>query len=155
MTSNLSPFFSPKGVSIIGASSNPRKLSYGILENLCSSGLKGGIYPVNPKADEILGLRSYPDIADVPDPVETAVIVLPAPLTPDVLRSCGEHGIKAVVIISGGFKEIGKDGSALEKECLQIAKSYGMRVIGPNCVGVMDLHTGLNTTFIKGLPDKG
>lgn len=155
MTSDLTPFFSPKGVSIIGASSNPRKLSYGILENLCSSGFQGGIYPVNPKVDEILGLKSYPDIADVPDPVETAVIVLPAPLTPDVLRSCGERGIKAVVIISGGFKEIGKDGSALERECFQIAKSFGMRVIGPNCVGVMDLHTGLNTTFIKGLPDKG
>ena len=155
MTSDLSPFFSPEGVAIIGASTNPRKLSYGILENLKTYGFQGGIYPVNPKADEILGLTCYPDIGNVPDPVELAVVVLPAPMTPDVLRACGERGIKAVVIISGGFREIGASGARLEEECLQIAQSYQMRLIGPNCVGTVDLHTGLNTTFINGLPDKG
>lgn len=155
MTSDLAPFFSPAGVAIIGASTNPRKLSYGILENLKSYGYTGGVYPVNPKADQILGLKCFPDIADVPDPVELAVVVLPAAMTPDVLRACGERGIKAVVIISGGFREIGASGAKLEEECLQIAKSYQMRLIGPNCVGTVDLHTGLDTTFIKGLPDKG
>ncbi len=155
MTSDLAPFFSPKGVAIIGASTNPRKLSHGILKNLSLYGFEGGIYPVNPGADQILGLKSYPDIALVPDPVDLAVVVLPAPMTPTVLRNCGERGIKAVIIISGGFREIGDNGLQLEQECSQIAAEYGMRLIGPNCVGTMDLHTGLDTTFIEGVPDKG
>jgi len=154
MTSDLAPFFSPKGVAIIGASTNPRKLSHGILKNLSLYGFEGGIYPVNPGADQILGLKSFPDVSLVPDPVDLAVIVLPAPMTPKVLRDCGERGIKAVIIISGGFREIGENGLQLEQECSQIAAEYGMRLIGPNCVGTMDLHTGLNTTFIEGVPDK-
>ncbi|HEY9122360.1 MAG TPA: acetate--CoA ligase family protein [Brevefilum sp.] len=155
MTSDLAPFFSPKGVAIIGASTNPRKLSHGILKNLSLYGFEGGIYPVNPGADQILGLKSFPDVSLVPDPVDLAVVVLPAPMTPKVLRDCGERGIKAVIIISGGFREIGENGLQLEQECSQIAAEYGMRLIGPNCVGTMDLHTGLNTTFIEGVPDKG
>ena len=155
MTSDLAPFFSPKGVAIIGASTNPRKLSHGILKNLSLYGFEGGIYPVNPGADQILGLKSYPDVALVPDPVDLAVVVLPAPMTPTVLRNCGDRGIKAVIIISGGFREIGDNGLQLEQECSQIAAEYGMRLIGPNCVGTMDLHTGLDTTFIEGVPDKG
>jgi acetyltransferase len=130
-------------------------LSHGILKNLTLYGYQGGIYPVNPGAEEIIGLECYPDVSQVPDPVDLAVIVLPAPTTPDVLRACGERGIRAVIIISGGFREIGENGLQLEEECYQIAQSYGMRLIGPNCVGTMDLHTGLNTTFIEGVPDKG
>ncbi len=155
MTSDLAPFFSPKGVAVIGASTNPKKLSYGILENMTLYGYKGGIYPINPKADQILGLKSFGDIAEVPDPVDLAVIVLPAPMTPDVLRSCGERGIKTVIIISGGFREVGGIGVELEEACGLIAKNYGMRLIGPNCVGTLDLFTGLNTTFIKGVPARG
>ena len=155
MISDLSPFFSPTGVAIIGASTNPKKLSHGILKNLTQYGFDGGIYPVNPKADQILGLPVYPDVSDVPDPVELAVVVLPAPMTPEVLKACGERGIKAVIIISGGFKEVGESGVALERECLEIAQSYSMRLIGPNCVGTLDLHTGLNTTFIQGVPATG
>jgi acetate---CoA ligase (ADP-forming) len=155
MTSDLAPFFSPKGVAIIGASTDPTKLSHGILKNMTLYGYPGGIYPVNPKADQILGLTAYPDIASVPDPLDLAVVVLPAPMTPAVLRACGERGIKAVIIISGGFKEVGGSGIELENECRQIARSYQMRLIGPNCVGTMDLYTGLNTTFIEGMPAKG
>lgn len=155
MTSDLAPFFSPAGVAIVGASTNPSKLSHGILKNMTLYGYKGGIYPINPKADEILGLRAYVDIAKVPDPVDLAVIVLPAPMTPDVLRSCGERGIKAVIIISGGFREVGGSGVALEQTCREIADSYKMRLIGPNCVGTLDLYTGLNTTFIEGVPATG
>ncbi len=155
MTSDLAPFFSPQGVAIIGASQDPQKLSHGILKNMTLYGYTGGIYPVNPKADQILGLPAYPDIAVVPDPLDLAVVVLPAPMTPGILRACGERGIKAVIIISGGFKEVGGKGVELEEECRQIAKSYQMRLIGPNCVGTMDLSTGLNTTFIEGTPAKG
>lgn len=155
MTSDLAPFFSPAGVAIIGASTNPRKLSHGILKNMLLYGYEGGIYPVNPKADEILGLKSYLDVSDIPDPVDLAVVVLPAPMTPAILRSCGERGIKAVIIISGGFREVGRSGVKLEQESRQIADAYGMRLIGPNCVGTLDLHTGLNTTFIEGVPATG
>jgi len=155
MTNDLAPFFSPSGVAIIGASTNPRKLSYGIVKNMTEYGFQGGIYPVNPKADELLGLKVYAEVADVPDPVDLAVVVLPASMTPDVLRDCGARGIKAVVIISGGFREIGGQGKALEEECREIAESYNMRLIGPNCVGTLDLTTGLNTTFIQGVPALG
>jgi acetyltransferase len=155
MTSDLAPFFSPTGVAIVGASTNPQKLSQGILKNLMQYGYEGEIYPINPRADSILGLKVYPDVVDVPDPVDLAVIVLPAPMTPDVLRSCGERGIKSVIIISGGFREVGGDGVALEQTCKEIAETYGMRIVGPNCVGTVDLNTGLNTTFIEGLPVKG
>lgn len=155
MRSDLAPFFSPEGVAIIGASSNPNKLSYGLFKNLTSYGFTGKIYPVNPRANEILGLKCYQSIADVPDPVDLAVIALPAPLVRDVVKSIGERGIKAAIIISGGFKEIGDAGEDLEKEIVDIARSYGMRLVGPNCVGTVDLYTGLNTTFIDGMPEKG
>ena len=155
MTTDLAPFFSPAGVAIIGASTNPRKLSYGILENLIMSEYDGKIFPVNPNAQDSHGIKFFADVSEVPDPVDLAVIVLPAPLIPGVLRDCGERGIKAAIIISGGFREVGGNGVALEQECLQIADEYGMRLIGPNCVGTVDLLTGLNTTFIEGLPVKG
>jgi acetyltransferase len=155
MASDLAPFFSPEGVAIIGASTNPRKLSHGILKNMTLYGYEGGIYPVNPKADEILGFKAYGDIGAVPDPVDLAVVVLPAGATPQVLEACGKRGIGAVIIISGGFREVGSQGKALEAECKDIAQRYGMRLIGPNCVGTLDLHTGLNTTFIEGVPAVG
>jgi len=155
MASSLTPFFEPRGVAIIGASSSPDKLSYGILKNMTLYGFAGKIYPVNPKADEILGLKSYPDITQVPDPIDLAVVILPAPLIPDVLKACGERGVQVVTIISGGFKEVGQEGKELEEKIKGIAKEYNLRMIGPNCVGTMNLLTGLNTTFIKGIPAAG
>jgi acetyltransferase len=155
MPSSLRPFFEATGVAVIGASANPRKLSHGILKNLIDYNYQGGIYPVNPGSENILGRKCYADIADVPNPVDLAVIILPAPSTPEALEACGKRGIKAVVIISGGFKETGAGGTELETQCLKIAADYQMRLIGPNCVGLVNLHNGLNTTFISGLPDVG
>ncbi|MDT8899214.1 acetate--CoA ligase family protein [Thermanaerothrix sp. 4228-RoL] len=155
MTSSLRPFFAPKGVALIGASDNPSKLSHGILKNMVSYGYQGAVYPVNPKSTRILGLTCYPDIRQVPDPVDLAVIIIPAPLVPDALEACGERGIRAAIIISGGFKEVGPEGADLEKHCLEIARKHYMRLIGPNCVGTLDLYTGLNTTFIQGVPARG
>ncbi len=155
MHHGLEPFFAPRGVAIIGASASPTKLSYGILRNLTSYGYSGQIAPVNPKEDQILGHKSYPDISAVPDPVDLAVIVLPAQVTPGVLEDCGKRGVKAVIVISGGFKEIGPEGAAMEKSLVTIARRYNMRMIGPNCVGTLDMYTGLNTTFINGQPARG
>ena len=151
----LSPFFNAKGVAILGASSKPNKLSYGILENLLQFGYKGEVYPINPNAENILGKAAYPSILDVPDPVELAVIVLPVGMVLESLEACGKRGIKAVTIVTGGFREVGEGGKRLEDECMQVARRYGMRIIGPNCVGTMAIHTGLNSTFIKGMPDLG
>lgn len=155
MINTIKPFFEPRGVAVIGASSNPEKLSHGILKNLISYGFEGKVYPVNPGAVEIIGLRCYPDIENVPDPIDLAVIVLPASAIPEVIESCGRRGIKAAIIISGGFQEVGSYGENLQREVLERAAHFRMRIIGPNCVGNINLITGLNTTFIKGLPAVG
>ena len=155
MIQTLSCFYKPHSVAIIGASSNPNKLSHGIIRNLAQGSFSGDIFPINPGSNEILGIKAYPSIENVPKNVELAVIVLPANMIPDVLISCGEKGIKAAIIISGGFKEIGHSGAMLEEQCAAIGKRYSMRLIGPNCVGTLDLYSGLNTTFIKGIPEKG
>lgn len=153
--SGISAFFKPQGVAIIGASSKPNKLSYGILENMTLFGFKGAIYPINPNAETILDLKCYQDVADVPDPVDLAVIVLPAERTLEALKACAKRSIKAVIIISGGFREVGAEGKQLEEACLAVARENLMRIIGPNCVGTMDTGTGLDTTFIKGMPVPG
>lgn len=155
MNKGLRPFFDASGVAIIGASSKPNKLSYGIMKNLTSYGYQGAVYPVNPSATEILGLKCYPSILDVPDPIELAVIVLPAELVLAAVKDCAIRGVQAIILISGGFKELGAHGEALENEVLAVIKSAGMRMIGPNCVGTMSLYTGLNTTFIGGMPQIG
>ena len=155
MNSSLTPFFKPQGVAILGASSKPNKLSYGILENLLKYNYQGGIYPVNPNAQEILGVKVYPELAQVPDPVDLAVIVLPVGVTLDTMQACAQRGIKAAIIITGGFREVGGEGAEIERKTLAFAREHGMRVIGPNCVGTMDMRSGLNTTFIKGMPPRG
>lgn len=155
MPSTLKPFFNATGVAILGASTSPKKLSYGILKNLVDFGYQGGIYPVNPKADEILGKRAYATVAEVPDPVELAVVVLPVTMIMETMREIGDRGIKTVVIITGGFKELGPEGAEIEKSVKKLADEYGMRVVGPNCVGTMDIRTGLNSTFIAGMPPAG
>ena len=155
MSDELERFFNPQGVAVIGASANPQKLSYGVVRNLKEHGYPGPIYPVNPKGGEILGLKVYPSIGAVPDPVELAVIMVPAPFVEGVLQECGERGLKAIIIITGGFREAGPEGAAAEKRLKEIAQSYGMRIIGPNCVGVMDAHLPLDTTFIAAMPRPG
>ncbi len=155
--SALASFFTPNGVAVIGASRDPSKLSYGVVRNLADPerGYPGPVYPVNPKADEILGLRCYPDISQVPDPVELAVLILPAGMVSAAVEACGKRGLKAAVIISGGFREVGPEGLAREQQLVEIAQRYGMRLMGPNGIGVIDTHTPLNTTFVKGMPPKG
>lgn len=155
MTDKLTHFFNPSGVAIIGASSNPAKLSYGVVKNLKGHGYTGGIYPVNPKGGEILGLTVYPSILKVPNPLDLAVIMVPAPIVPVVLKECGERGLEAVIVITGGFREAGPEGEKLEAQLRTIIETYKMRLIGPNCVGVMDAHLPLDTTFITDMPSPG
>ena len=156
-SASLFPFFAPKGVAVVGASRDSGKLSYGVVRNLVDPqhGYPGPVYPINPKANEILGLRCYPDIGSVPDPVELAILIIPAALVPRAIEACGLRGVKAAVVISGGFREVGPAGAALEREMVETANRFGMRIMGPNGIGVIDTHTPLNTTFVKGMPPRG
>jgi acetyltransferase len=156
-STSLQPFFTPRGVAVVGASRDPSKLSYGVMRNLVDPehGYPGPIYPVNPKADEILGRRCYPDIASIPDPVELAILIIPAGAVTAAVEACGRRGIKAAVVISGGFREVGAEGVTREREMVAMAQQYGMRLMGPNGIGVIDTHTPLNTTFVKGMPPRG
>lgn len=152
---DLSVFFRPEGVAVIGASAEQQKLGHGVVRNLKSVHYDGPVYPVNSREDEILGYKAYPDIGSVPDPVELAVIVVPAEAVARQLEACGKRGIKGVIIVSGGFRETGPEGAAREFEIKRIAAEYGISLIGPNCVGTIDTHTPLNTTFVVGMPRPG
>lgn len=147
--SSLLPFLKPQGVAIIGASRDPTKLGFGLARNLVQCGYPGAVHFVNPRGGELLGQTVYPSIAGIPDPVDLAVLLTPPAQVPDTLVECGRRGIHAAIIASGGFKETGPEGAALEERCLEIARAYGMRLIGPNCIGIIDTHLPLDTTFLQ------
>jgi acetyltransferase len=144
----LTPFFNPQGVVIVGASQNPTKLGFGIARNLVQSGYTGAVHFVSPKGGTLLERPIYTNLAAVPDPVDLAVILIPAPLIPQTVAECGQRSIRAAIIASGGFREIGPEGAELEVECLRVAQEYGVRIIGPNCIGILDNHLPLDTTFL-------
>jgi acetyl coenzyme A synthetase (ADP forming)-like protein len=151
----LDTFFNPQSVAVVGASRDPEKLGYSVLANLKDGGYQGHLYPINPKADEILGLKTYPSVLDIPDSVDLAVIVVPYPFVPGVLEQCGQKEIPSVVVITAGFREAGRDGLERERELIEIAQKYNMRLIGPNCLGVIDTAAPLNATFAAGMPSGG
>ena len=143
----LDCFFSPSSVAVIGASPKHPVTSV-ILRNFISGKYSGKIYPVNPKYEEIFGLKCYKSILEIPDQVDLAVIAIPAPAVPKVVEECGKKGVKGAVVISGGFKEIGPEGAERERKLVEAAKKYNMRIIGPNCIGVLDTVTGVDTFFL-------
>lgn len=151
----LESFFKPKGVAVIGASRDPHKLGYGVVRNLIRYKFKGAIYPVNANATDILGLECYPSVSKVPDPVDLAVIVVPAAQVAEMITQCGKRGIRHVIVTSGGFAETGPEGRQKEQELKVIADKAGIRLIGPNCIGTIDTHSPLNSTFIMGMPATG
>src|SRR5713226_27606 len=143
----LDVFFAPRNVAVIGATETPASVGRTILWNLINSPFGGTVFPVNPKRPSVLGIRAYSKIADVPDQVDLAVIVTPAASVPGVVRECVAAGVKGAIIISAGFKEAGQSGAELERQVLEAARSGNMRIIGPNCLGVMSPLSGLNATF--------
>lgn len=147
-TDPLNTFFAPQGVAVIGASHDPTKLGYGLARNLVHSGYQGVVHFVNIKGGTLLGRPVYNEIGLVPDPVDLAVLLIPAPAVPDMLEDCGKRGIRACIIASGGFRETGSAGAALEQACAEIANKWGMRLLGPNCIGLLDTHLPLDTTFL-------
>ena len=151
----LDHFFTPKSVAVIGASTEPGKVGYDILFNLIDAKFQGEIYPINPKADEILGKKAYKTVLDVPGTIDLAVVVIPAKFVMGVMEQCGQKGIDAVVIITAGFKEVGKEGAELENQMMDVANKYGIRVIGPNCLGIISSNVGLNASFAPVTPKNG
>jgi acetyl coenzyme A synthetase (ADP forming)-like protein len=142
-----------KSIAVIGASPDPNKVGYAVLRNLLA--FPGKLYPVNPRHTLILGRTVYPTLSSIPEPVDIAVIVVPARLVPDIIKEAGNNGIPLVIIISSGFRESGKAGVQLEEQVLAIARQYGIRIVGPNCLGVMLPHQGINTTFDPISPKSG
>lgn len=151
----LDTLFYPKSVAVIGASQDPQKVGYAILNNLLKFGYKGIIYPINPKKDEILGVKAYKSIFDVSEEIGLAVVSIPAALVPDCIRDCIKRGIRSAVIISAGFKEAGSVGILLEEELKALLKTGDIRILGPNCLGIINTAIDLNATFAAGMLPKG
>lgn len=149
----MDSFFSPDGVAVVGASASPGKIGYEIFKNVLVSAPRA--YPVNPSADEILGQRCYATVKDIPAKVDLAVVAVPPQLVPDIVDHCGEKNVPAMIVISGGFREVGNEG--LEQEMVARAREHGIRIIGPNCIGVFNGATGFNTFFQRDidLPEQG
>lgn len=149
----LDAIFLPKTVAVIGAKDTSNSVGRTIMSNLSSFG--GKVFPVNPHRKEVLGLKAYPNISAVPEPVDLAVVVTPAATVPGIIEECAQCHVGGAIIISAGFKESGETGVALEKEIVRHARAVGMPIIGPNCLGVMNPIYGLNATFAKGMALKG
>jgi len=136
-------------------SRDPTKVGHRIFKNLVDFGFQGGLYPINPKADEILGFKCYGNITEVPDNVDLAVIAVPARIVPMIAEQCGLKNVKGIVVISAGFSEIGREGSHLEKKLLAVCRKYGMRMQGPNCLGLINTQSHMNASFAATQPISG
>jgi acetyltransferase len=146
----LDRLFNPGSVAVFGASDRPNSVGMRVFHNLLAGGFKGEVTPINPKHAEVQGKRGYASIRDLGSPVDLAVVATPARTVPDILYQCGEHGVRAAVVLSAGFAESGSEGARLQQAMLETAQRYGMRVVGPNCLGMMRPRIGLNATFSKG-----
>jgi acetyltransferase len=155
VTTNLDKIFNPQSVAIIGASDVEGSVGYAIVKNLTQKGYTGNIYFVNIRKPEILGVKTYATVDLIPEPVDLAIIATPAKTVPDVMEECGKGHVKGVIIVSAGFKETGPAGKALEEKISQIAKKYDIRVIGPNCIGIIRPRVNLNATFLDKMPKPG
>jgi acetyltransferase len=153
----LDALFRPRAVAVIGASSKALSIGNRVIKNLIDFGFKGAVYPINPKADEIRGLKAYPSILDCPGEVDVAHMVIPAKFVPQAVEDCGKKGVKHIIINSGGFSETGPEGEAIEKDFLARARKYGIRIFGPNCQGIInsdpEIRAYCNFTFTR--PDPG
>ena len=152
---SLESFFNPKSVAIVGASSTKGKVGYEILKSMIDAGYEGKIFPVNPKAQPIEGLECYPNLKSIGQKPDLVIIIVPAKIVPTIMEQCADVGTKSVIIITAGFKEIGKEGDALEKQIVKIARKAGIRIIGPNCLGVIAPANKLNASFGGDLPVVG
>jgi len=157
IVASLRPILEPKSVAIIGAARNPGTLGNVLIRCVLQSGFSGVVYPVNPNAEAVLSVKSYPSVMDIPGKVDMAIIAVPAAIVSRVADQCGQKGVRALVVISDGFRERGPDGLAMEEDLRNITLGYGMRLVGPNCMGVIntDPAVSLNATFSHVYPAAG
>ncbi|HEX4932052.1 MAG TPA: CoA-binding protein, partial [Gemmatimonadaceae bacterium] len=154
---DLAPLLAPRTVAVIGASPRASNMGHQILSNLLDFGFTGTVYPVNPRAHAIRAVRAHRTIAEVPEAVDTAVVVVPKDQALEVAEQCGEAGVKGLIVITAGFREVGGDGVALERRLMAVVRRHGMRMIGPNCMGVVnaDPAVAMNATFAPIMPPFG
>jgi acetyltransferase len=153
---NLNPIFNPQRIALIGVTTNPNSVSGKVLINLVGAGFRGVVYPVNPEHEAVMGIPCFPDVKSLPRVPDLAIICSPAAKVPGVIDECGDAGIHGIIIISAGFKEIGEDGKKLEEAIRQVMKKYdGMRIIGPNCLGIIVPGIKLNASFASFMPKQG
>jgi acetyltransferase len=144
---HLSTLFNPRSVAVIGASNTPGTVGFSLMKNLLALPFQGTIVPVNPKYDTISGIRSYASVSGIVEPIDMAIIATPAGTVSEIISSCGEKGIKSLVIISAGFKEIGQEGMKLTEQIQELIAKFDMTMLGPNCMGFLRPHIHLNASF--------
>ena len=154
---SLKSLISPSSVAVLGASNRVGSVGNAVITNILSGGFSGRVFPINPSSDTILGMRCYSSILDIEHHIDLAIIITPSEIVPHVMEECGKKGVKTTIIISAGFKEIGEQGKVLEESIKRIAKNYSMRLVGPNCIGIIntDPKVSLNASFTKGMPRSG
>jgi len=153
--SPLYPIVNPKSIAFFGASNNFSAMGTNQFNSLRDLGFEGTIYPVHPKEEQVQNLKAYRSVLDLPEVPDLAVLVVPTQIVSELLKECGQKGIKHAIIVSGGFKEVGREGVGREQELIEIAKKYGIRFLGPNCIGVANPYQKLNTTFLRYLGEPG
>ena len=152
----LDKILNPKRIALIGVTINPNSVGGKVLNNLVGGGFRGVVYPVNPQFEAVLGIQCYPDIKSVPKTPDLAVICTAAIEVPEIVQQCGELGIEGVIIMTSGFKEEGPEGRILEEKIIEIKKKFeNLRILGPNCLGIIAPHHNLNVSFAPGNPKKG
>ena len=151
----LNYLFNPQSVAVIGASREPKKVGYAVLNNLVKFGYKGEIYPINPSAGDILGRQAFPSVSAIGREVDLAVVSIPARSVAESLKDCAKAKVKMAVVLSAGFKEVGHEGIKLEQEMLKIAADNGIRIMGPNCLGVINTSNNMNASFAADMLARG
>ena len=154
---SLTPFFKPRSVAVVGASRDPDAIGYRIMQYLIMSRFNGPVYPINPKANVVGSIPAYPSLKEVPGHVDLAVVSVPQKFVMDVVKDCGEKGVRSLVVISAGFAETGEEGAERQEDLLELARSYGMRIVGPNCLGLLNTNpeVRLNASFSPVFPPHG
>ena len=154
---SLRPFFKPRSVAVVGASRDPAGIGHRVLEALLLNRFQGSVYPVNPMASVIAGVRAYPSVRDIPEPVDLAVIAVPRDAVPPVVDDCAARGVRALVVVTAGFAEVDAAGRERQRQLVEKARGYGMRLVGPNCMGLLntDPNVRLNATFSSVFPPAG
>jgi len=157
MRKDIDCIISPKSIAVVGATNRPGSVGLATFKNLLQAGYQGILYPVNPKSKSIQGVKAYPSLTDVPDNVDLAVIVVPAEIVPSVVKEAIQKQVKGCVVITAGFKEVGGHGAELEKQLQSLVKENGTRLVGPNCLGVINTNkeVRMNASFARIMPKPG